>query len=155
MVLPGNLSVWLTPVWLLSLGVTGGLLVLLAVWGLLWLVSRKANDMVLPTLSEGVLKPISYLVLFLVFFTVVVTFSMPYDSVLPSLGRMFSVGTIQQQVTIPANTVDHPLSIEYRGEELRWYQFDSDQDLYVSADLEAMDTARAIRVEGVYKQNGY
>ena len=148
MALPGNLSVWLTPVWLLSLGVTGGLLVLLAIWGLLWLVSRRANDMVLPTLSEGVLKPISYLVLFLALFTVVVTLSMPYDSVLPSLGRMFSVGTIQQQVTIPANTIDHPLSIEYRGEELRWYQFYSDQDLYVSADLKAMDKVRAIRVEG-------
>ena len=148
MILPGNLAVWFTPVWLLSLGATAGLLVLLVLYGLVWLVNREAATQVRLALAESILKPITYLGLFLVVFALVVTSSMPYDSLAPSLGRMFAVGSIQQQITIEPGTVDHSLAIEYRQEELKGFALESDQDLYISADLEAMDTRRAIQVEG-------
>ena len=45
----GNLTIWLTPVWVLSAGVTAGMAILAIACGLLWLVSRRTAESVDPT----------------------------------------------------------------------------------------------------------
>ena len=42
----GNLLMWLTPLWMLSVGVTIGVAILLVLYGLLWLVARPAAEAV-------------------------------------------------------------------------------------------------------------
>ena len=39
-----NLSIWLKPIWLLSLGTTAGLLLLVVLWGLLYLINRRGRS---------------------------------------------------------------------------------------------------------------
>ena len=61
--MPGNLNIWLTPVWILSLGVTAGAVVLAVLYGVLWLISRPTADAALRLTKESVLQWISYVVM--------------------------------------------------------------------------------------------
>src|SRR5688500_4332262 len=49
--LPDGIVNWLTPVWILCLGATAGLILCAAIWGVLWLLARVPG---LGTLSENV-----------------------------------------------------------------------------------------------------
>ena len=64
----GNLTLWLTPIWVLSVGVTVGMAILLVLYGLLWLVAPRAARLMPRIIREGVLLPLTYLALALVAF---------------------------------------------------------------------------------------
>ena len=109
----GNLSIWLTPVWILAAGVTLGALVLMLLYAILWLVSKPAAATTLRVVRESVLLWISYLVLvYLVFFVVALPMvwgvrigerNLP-QLVVASLGRMPYVGSKSATFEIPRRT---------------------------------------------------
>jgi len=105
-VLFGNLMLWLTPVWILSIGVTLGMAVLLVLYGLLWLVARPAAEAVSRVVRESVLLPITYLAIGFVGFCLLGAPTMPCKLLVGSLERLPSVGPQQVSVTIPPSERD-------------------------------------------------
>lgn len=144
----GNLSLWLTPIWILSVGVTIGVAVLLLIYGLLWLIAPKGAKAIPRLIQESVLQPISYLVGALVLFFLVGIPMMPIGSVVESLQRLPSIGADVQTVTIPAQTEDFEVALNFRADELQRYTFTSDQDLIIGVDKGQAYAAPMILVEG-------
>ena len=54
-IVPRWVTTWLTPLWLIGIGILAGLLILLLLWALLFLVSRKTAREIPNYLSEGVM----------------------------------------------------------------------------------------------------
>ena len=88
----GNLTVWLTPIWVLSLGVTAAAALLLVVYGILWLVSRRTAEAAFRLVRESVLQWVSYVVLAFVGLSLLAAPAMPVKQVLHSLKRLPAVG---------------------------------------------------------------
>jgi ABC-type transport system involved in multi-copper enzyme maturation permease subunit len=130
----GNLSFWLTPLWVLSAGVTLGAAILLVLFGLLWLVSREAARSVLRTVQESILQWVSYVVLVYVAICLLAAPMMPVGSVLDSLRRLPQVGDSDVVVTIPPRTDDMEVKLVFQADELRRYSFDSDQDVTIGVE---------------------
>jgi ABC-type transport system involved in multi-copper enzyme maturation permease subunit len=144
----GNLNLWLTPVWLLSVGVTAGLAVLFVLYGLLWVVSRDAAAAVPRVIRESVLQYVTYLVLTFVGVGILLTAMMPTDQLISSLRRLPYVGPFETTVTVPARTDDYEVSVTFRADELQRYTFSSQQDVVIDAEPGKADSDPLIVVEG-------
>src|SRR5688572_640630 len=137
----GNLSIWLTPIWLLASGVTLGALVLVLLYGILWLISKPAAATTLRVVRESVLQWISYLVLmYLVFFVIALPMvwgvrigerNLP-QLVVASLGRMPYVGSKSETIEVPPRTDDHEVPFRFEADELQEYTLRSEQDIIVN-----------------------
>jgi ABC-type transport system involved in multi-copper enzyme maturation permease subunit len=144
----GNLELWLTPVWLLSIGVTAGLAVLFVLYGLLWVVSRRAAAAVPRIIRESVLQYVSYLVLTFVGIGIILTPMMPTGQLVSSLRRLPYVGPITRTVTVPARTDDFKVPVAFRAEEVERYTINSQQDVIVDTEPGEAYANPLILVEG-------
>ncbi len=141
-----DLTTWIIPVWILSIGATLGLLVLLALYGLSWLVLPRVARVVPSVLKEGVLQFVAYLLVFLAIFTVVVSFKVPYQRLVASISRVTAVGEQTLRYEIPGEAMFHPIPIEFRAAELKSLQIESDQDVLLlkeKDDIEPLFEVRA------------
>lgn len=145
-----NLQIWVTPLWVVSAGVTAGALVLLVLLGLLALVFAPARQWLGQWLWDGPLAWVSGCVGFcaLVFFLGLP--SMPYQAVLDSMRRIGLVGQNTQTVTIEPRSEDFEfkLNAPFESAELRNYRFASDQDLRISAEKGVAYDSPAVLVQG-------
>ena len=66
----GKLAIWLTPLWILAVGVAIGAALLLLMWGVCWVVNRRAAKAISAAVGEGILRPISYVAASLASFSV-------------------------------------------------------------------------------------
>jgi ABC-type transport system involved in multi-copper enzyme maturation permease subunit len=128
--------------------VTAGVAVLLALWGVLWLISRPAAESVLRLVRESVLQWISYVVLVLVGFSLLTAPIMPWKPVLHSLARLPHVGVESTSIEIPPRTDDAVVPIRVQSEELQKYTFTSDQDVVVGVEKGKAYSDPLILVEG-------
>lgn len=135
----GLLHTWLTPLWLLSLGVACGVILLAALYGIFYLVWRPVADFMVDSIREGILLPIGYLALFLTGFAVLGTFlvpGLPYRTVAESFSRLSSVGTQHWEFTIPAESTAHKLDeLRLRMPELRSFEVSADQPLSLKTNI--------------------
>lgn len=129
-----NLSIWLTPIWLLAVGATIGTLILLAAWGLCWIFNRKLASAIFDSINEGILLPISYTLIALAALFLIASPTMPYDRMLSSLQRLSAVGTTAFEVTVEPQTSDFPVELDFRVDELQSYIINSDQEIAVSTE---------------------
>ncbi len=129
-----NLTIWLTPIWLLASGVTFGTLILLAVWGLCWLFKRRLARSIQDTVSEGILLPISYTLIALAALTILADPVMPYKRMLSSIQRLSQVGKQTFEVTVDPQTSDHAVPVSFRIDELQSYSLESEQEIAVSVE---------------------
>ena len=83
-ILLGNLSTWLTPIWLLGMGALVGLVLLGIIVAVVFLISRRAGRGLIDSLREGVLLPIGYVAAFMAGFALLVTFMVPARALLES-----------------------------------------------------------------------
>jgi hypothetical protein len=143
-----NANIWLTPVWVLSLGITAGAVVLAVLFGIFWLVSRSNAEATARLIKESILQWISYIVLAFVIFAVVGTFFMPWRQVLHSLQRLPDVGTQTLTVEVPAQTDDLKVPINFIADELQRYAFSSEQDLVIGVEEGRAYSDPLILVEG-------
>ena len=148
MLLFGQWTVWITPIWLLAVGTTLGLLVLLLAYGLLWVFSRQAGVFVMTTVKEGILLPISYLALFLAAVALVLWIGMPVRRMAESVGRVLAVGEIRRAVDVPARTTDHEVAIAFRTDELRSCKIASQQDIVIATRPGESMNEGVVEVEG-------
>ncbi len=144
----GNLTIWLTPIWVLSSGVTVGMAILVLAWGLLWLVARRAAESVLRLVKESILLWISYVAIVFVAFFFLAMPVMPVKPIWHSLTRLPDVGTYTSTVKVPARTDDMEVPLNFVSDELQSYKFASDQDLVVGVERGKAYSTPLIRVEG-------
>ncbi|MCA9240454.1 MAG: ABC transporter permease subunit, partial [Planctomycetales bacterium] len=131
-----NLQIWVTPLWIFSLGVTIAVVLLLAVYGLVWLVSRPTAERMAVSFNEGILLNIGYVLLALVVVFVLGIPMAPTKQVLESFQRLPHVdNNLTKTIEAPANTEDHPVTaFKFRAEELQSYHFTSDQDVRIAVE---------------------
>lgn len=127
-----NLEVWLTPLWILSVGVTAGALLLALMFGIVWLVSRSAGARLWATVQDGVLLQLSYVIAAFVLFFVIGAATMPISRLWESLQRLPAVGPESVSVKIKPLEEDQVVEVDFRSDELQEYTFESDQDLRVA-----------------------
>jgi ABC-type transport system involved in multi-copper enzyme maturation permease subunit len=146
----GNLSIWLTPVWLLSVGVTLGAVLLILLYGVLWLVARPAAEAALRVVKESVLQWISYLVIAHVafFFLAIPITQISLNQIWQSLTRLPSVGEKSFAVQVPPRTDDFAVPVGVRAEELQRYTINSEQDVVVGIEPGKAYSNPLILVEG-------
>ncbi|HEY4232106.1 MAG TPA: hypothetical protein VGM76_01650, partial [Lacipirellulaceae bacterium] len=144
----GNLLLWLTPIWMLAVGVTIGVVVLVVLYGGLTVISRQAAEAVPRLIRESILLPISYLVLAMVVFCLLGIPTMPAGSVVASLRRLPAVGERQVTVSIPARAEDDAIPVDFRASELQRYSIISKQDLIVNTERGNAYAKPLILVEG-------
>jgi ABC-type transport system involved in multi-copper enzyme maturation permease subunit len=133
---------------LLSLGVTAGAIILLVLYGILWLVSRSTADSVSRLVKESILQWVSYLVVVFVIVAVAGTYFMPWRPVQHSLARLAHVGTFSDSVEIPANTDDLKVPVSFDSDELQRYSFTSEQDLIIGTEPGKAFSKPLILVDG-------
>ena len=126
-----NLTVWLTPIWLLAVGTTFGALVLLVLGIFSQLANPRMGRALRSTVAEGVLLPISYALLALAALALIAIPIMPVDRMLSSLQRLPYVGPIPVEQPIDAGAIDFPLQVSFNVDELREYTLESEQDVAV------------------------
>jgi len=129
-----KLSIWLTPVWLLAVGVALGALVLLLLGIVCWLVNRRLGRAIFIAVKEGVLLPISYVVIAVTALAVVAIPSMPTDRLINSLKRLPYVGAVSFEETIPAHATDFEVQAPFHADELQSYSIQSDQDVAINVE---------------------
>src|SRR6476469_8538136 len=112
----GNLTIWLTPVWVLSAGVTLGMAILTIALGLLWLVSRRTGESVVRLVKESILLWISYVAIVFVAFFFLAMPVMPVKSIWHSLRRLPDVGTHQISVKVPPRTDDMEVPVDFESD---------------------------------------
>ena len=127
-----NLTIWLTPIWLLAVGATVGAALLLVIWAGCWAVNRRWGRALQATVTEGVLLPISYALLALVALALVALPVMPVDRLLSSLQRLPHVGPLTFSETVEAGREDFELKVPFRADELLSYTIESEQVVAVS-----------------------
>jgi ABC-type transport system involved in multi-copper enzyme maturation permease subunit len=130
----GNLVIWLTPIWILSLGITAGAAILAVLYGIFWLVARPAAEDMWRRVNDSVLQWISYVGLAFVAFTFLAAPAMPWRDVAHSLARLPEVGSKVEVVEVPARTDDLEVAIGFESDELQSYTFSSEQDLVVGVE---------------------
>ena len=161
----------LTPLWLVGLGALLGILLIAAFWGILWGLSlfpglmgvRRAADEMWTTIREGVLFPV--LIVASVFGAIgllgTVALRPIGDSIaiLGSLPRLNQVGSETFEATIPGAPQsddpekvvvppEHPMSVVFRGDELRSMVISSTENLSVSHEQNAdMDSLKSVNVK--------
>jgi ABC-type transport system involved in multi-copper enzyme maturation permease subunit len=153
----GNLSIWLTPVWILAAGVTLGAVVLVLLYGIVWLISRPAAATTLRVVRESVLQWISYVVVaYAVFFVIALPMvwgvrigerNLP-QLIVSSLSRLPYVGPKSETVDVPARTDDFEVPFTFQADELQQYTLRSEQDVIVNAEPGKAYSAPQILVEG-------
>ncbi|MEM9184934.1 MAG: ABC transporter permease [Planctomycetota bacterium] len=143
-----KISLWLTPVWLLALGVAIGAAVVVLLWLVLWFVNRATASSVLRLVRESVLAPISYVVIAYVTILVVATPAVLKDRIVESIRRLGAVSDQAISVTLDPRTENYEVPISFRSDELRRYDFSSDQDVIVSSEPDLTYSAPVAIVQG-------
>ena len=146
----GNLSWWLTPVWMLSVGVTAGVVVLLLLYGLLWLVSRAAAAAAFRAVRESVLQHVSYLAIGFAVLCLLVPAAQiaKFGPIFESIGRLPYITPILETVEIPAQATDLEIPLSFRSDELQSYTFTSEQDLIIGVEPGKALSSPLISVDG-------
>ncbi len=132
LLLLGVLSTWLTPVWLMGVGVASGLVALLLLYGVAAAASRRFGAFIRMTVREAILLPLSIAVIFISAFTLLSTPLVPYRSLLGAVSRIPVVGDREEDVTVPGVTKDFLIPLPFRPGELQGFDLRSDQPLTVS-----------------------
>ncbi len=161
-VVPTWVSKWLTPLWLVGLGALAGILLLLVVWGFLWLISRpmartawlrRNVDEVPLGVREGALMPIlTIATVFAVFGIIGGVFAERPLELLANLPRIMASGERQLSFTVPPTprdeegdidlTQETKIPVTIRGNEVRQMRVRSTEDITIALTPATEDAQR-------------
>lgn len=127
-----KLTIWLTPIWILAVGVTIGALILLLAWGVTWVVNRRAARSIAEAVGEGILRPISYVVISMAALALLASPSMPVGRIVASLKRLPDVAPIVEKIEVDPRKADVEVPAAFRASELQSFTITSDQDVAVN-----------------------
>lgn len=126
-----KLTAWITPLWLLSVGVAAGMVILLLFYGALRLASPRMAEAFYDGVRESWLVPLAYMGIFLSVFSLVALPVVPARSVFRAVSRIPSVGPASQQVTVPAATDSFTMPMPFRTAEIQTFTLESDRPITV------------------------
>jgi hypothetical protein len=128
----GTLSVWITPLWLMSLGVAAGLGVLALAYGATALAAPKFAAFIRMSLREGILFPLTLVATFLAAFAVLATPVVPYRELLKAVSRIPQVGYHETDQIVPPVSEKFSFKPPFeRQDELQGFELESDGPLSV------------------------
>jgi len=127
-----NLEVWITPVWIVSIGITAAAVVLAVLYGLVRLLWPAGAREVDQAASDGILTPLAYVVGAFVLLSLLAAPSMPVSDVWNSIQRLPTVGEYAGEFTVEANAEDVSWAIAFRADELQQYRLAADGPVRVS-----------------------
>jgi ABC-type transport system involved in multi-copper enzyme maturation permease subunit len=153
----GVLSTWLTPFWLLAAGAFLGMLVLVAAYGVLRLLTigtplvagpatarttgwrRLPRKMVLAvhsSLREGFLFPVLVLGTILSVVAVAVAFIVPFESLTRSVMRIAAATSVDERtIDVPADAKDLEVDLGVVPAEVSEFEITADRNMYFSVEL--------------------
>jgi hypothetical protein len=132
----GALSDWVTPVWLISLGVAAGFAILAIAYGITDLVAPRVGAFIRMSLREGILFPLTIVVAFVSAFALLATPVVPYRDLLAAVSRIPYVGYAQTEVTVPKVTENFSIPVPFKSQvELQGFEFKSDGPLSIITHL--------------------
>ncbi|MFO0912019.1 MAG: ABC transporter permease subunit [Pirellulales bacterium] len=128
------LTAWLTPMWILGLGVLGGLAILGLAWAVLWLISRPAAEAAVAHIRDGLMIYVFWIAVGLAAFSVLgpLVVTNPGEMI-RSMRRLNSATAIDQEFPIKATTDEQTIDIAFRGDELRHLTVSSTEPLVISS----------------------
>ncbi len=129
-----KLAIWLTPLWVLAVGMMIGAAVLLAAWGICWVVNRRAAKAIAGSVGEGILRPISYVLIAVAALALLTTPTMPVSNTIASLKRLSAVRPANLTITVEPGETDKVVPIGFRASELQEYSIESDQQIAVNVE---------------------
>ncbi|QDU57198.1 ABC transporter permease [Aeoliella mucimassa] len=137
LVLPlGNIQVWLTPVWILSLGITAAAVVLAIAYAIIMATWPAGARRVRQAAGDGILTPLAYVFAAFALLTALAAPSMPWRDALHSLQRLPTKGEHPYQFTVEAGAEDQELPLDIYADELLSYELQADGDLRLSTEAE-------------------
>lgn len=126
------LATWLTPLWLVCVGVALGLGAWGLIYGLLALVRPQSAAAMAATVREGLLTPAFYLGLLLCGVAVAGTLVVPYRALFGAAGRLGQVGQVSWQVAVPKLSSRFEIPLRFPASELQSFELESDRPVKVS-----------------------
>ncbi len=148
---PVWLTTWFTPIWIISVGAIVGLLVLLALWGILAIFSRQAAADVPDVVSEGPMMWVLVVtILFAIFGFAGFAFVHAPTEIIASVPRFMATGVQTPTITVPVTSVDefYEIQLQYPvlGRELSLFQVETDQPIFIGEATENQATEDMIEV---------
>jgi ABC-type transport system involved in multi-copper enzyme maturation permease subunit len=126
----GAMTIWLTPVWLISAGVFVALVALLLAYAAIALLSPTTASTIRGALREGFLFPVLVLGAALALFAVIGTTFVPVNALLRSLGRIGSDSQLEMRVEIPADAKGQVVDLEVPPVEVSHLEITSNRHMY-------------------------
>jgi ABC-type transport system involved in multi-copper enzyme maturation permease subunit len=133
---PDWLQTWVTPIWILGVGALVGLVILLFLWGVLLAVSRPAALEIPYIFGEGILVPITVVLLAYSAIGLAGTLVVRDPAgMLKSVPRFLATGSINREMQVPTSAAGEPseFAIAFRGDELSYARITSDQPLLINS----------------------
>lgn len=128
-------TTWITPVWLLAAGVFVGMVVLAALYGITWLVSRRTATTIAGSVREGFLFPVLILGLALSLFALAASFVVPFRGFVQSVVRLGSASEFTETIDVPADAKDQVVDLGVAPAEVNFLELTADRDMYFTLDL--------------------
>ena len=149
---PVWLTTWFTPIWIISVGVLVGLLVLLLLWIGLLVFSRRRAAEVPEMIGEG---PLLWIVTVAILFSIFAFAGYPFvhapTGILSSVPRFFSTGEQSPTITVPVTDVGElkeiALAYSISGRELSLLRVKSDQPIFIGRSLDGKTTDTLMEVQ--------
>ena len=139
---PEWLITWLTPMWILGVGVLAGLLILTVLWGLLFVVSPRAGKLIPEMIGEGAMLPTFVVtIIFAIFGLAGSLFVRAPVEMLSSVPRFLQTGTSERTIQLPPTPTGefHRESVAFLGQELSYFRIAADQPIFFGLPNEAED----------------
>lgn len=127
-----NMQLWITPVWILSIGITAAALVLALLFGLAMVAWPAGARAVRQAASDGILTPIAYVVGAFVLLCLLAAPSMPVAETWNSIQRLSTVGDHQVTFDVKPNAEDQEVEVDIFSDELDRYELNAAGDVRVS-----------------------
>lgn len=129
-----NLELWITPIWILSIGVTAAALVLAILYGLAVVAWPTGARAARQAAADGILTPIAYVIGAFVLLFLLAGPSMPLSATWESIQRLPTVGEHTVTFTVEPNAEDQEFAVDIRSDELLSYTFTAEGDVRISTE---------------------
>ncbi len=126
------MQLWITPLWILSIGIAAAALVLAILYGLALIAWPAAARKARQAASDGILTPIAYVVGAFVMLFLLAAPSMPVAEAWDSIRRLSTVGEHSVTFEVEPNAEDLEVAVDIYSDELKNYRIVSDGDLRLS-----------------------
>jgi hypothetical protein len=130
-----KLTAWITPLWLISMGVVLGTAILVLFYGVLLLTSKRMAEAFSDGIRESWLLPLFYMALFMCLFAAAATPAVPYRSLFNAVSRIPSVGSSDTEITVPPVTNQQEFPIPFRTGEIQSFTLESDGPVTITTRL--------------------